>query len=80
MYYGNQIIWDLDNKKLVQLSNPDSAFAWNTEQYPKRHTHLVYTDKAQPKGQVGRIFVAEGGLAGAEYLLERGEIIPAKEA
>lgn len=67
MYWANQIIWDLDNKKPVQLSNPDSAFAWDGSQYPKNHTHLVWK-------KTGKTYVNEGGLTGAQYLLENGEI------
>lgn len=73
MYYGNQIIYDLDKKKLVELSNPDSVFAWDTSQYPKHHTHLIWTNTR-------KVYVSEGGLTGAEYLLERGEIEPAKSS
>lgn len=77
MYYGNQIIWDLDEKKLAQLDNPDSVWAWDASQFPKRHCHLVYTDKAQAN-KAGDIYVSEGGLNGAEYFLEKGEIKPSK--
>ena len=71
MYWANQIIWDLDNKKLVQFSNPDSSFAWDVKQYPKNHTELIWKSS-------GEIYVNEGGLAGAKSLLKRGEITPAK--
>lgn len=72
MYYGNQIIYDLDKKKPVQLSNPHTSFAWNTSQYPKRHTHLVYK-------KTGRIYVNEGGIGHCRTLLKRGELIPGRE-
>ena len=70
-YYSNQIIWDLDKKTLVQLDAP-GVFAWDPG--VKRHSHLVWI--AGP--QAGTTYVCEGGLTGAEYLMERGEIAPAK--
>ena len=72
MYYANQIIWDIDKKKLVELSNPGDVFAWDGSQYPKNHTHLVYTK------QPDKTYCCEGGMAGAEYLMERDEIRPAR--
>lgn len=72
MYYANQIIWDIDKKKLVELSNPGDVFAWDASQYPKNHTHLIYSKEP------GKIYCCEGGMAGAEYLMERGEILPAR--
>ena len=78
MHWANQILFDLDKKKLFQLSNPDSTFAWDTTQYPPRYTELIYT--ASAKGhKSGSYYCADGGLTGAAYLLERGEIEPAPE-
>jgi len=73
-YWSNQIIWDLDKNELFQIKG-EGTFAF-FEELPERHTHLVYTAKFQG-GKPGSIYVADGGLTGAAYLLERDEIRPA---
>lgn len=76
MHYGNQILYNLDTETLFQLNNPDSVWSWDFKQYPSRYTELVYTRKAQGGKKPGEIYCADGGLIGAEYLLQCGEITP----
>lgn len=37
MYYNGQIIWDCTKKVPVRIQD-----IWDTKQYPKKNTHLVY--------------------------------------
>ena len=76
MHYGNQILYNLDTKTLFQLHNEDSVWGWDFTQYPPNYTELVWTEKAQGGKKPGSIYVADGGLVGAEYLLQMGELMP----
>lgn len=68
-YWSNQIIWDIGRKRLVQLKGT-GVFYFGVK-LPKRHCHLKYVKD-------NRTYVNEGGMAGAKYLLEQGEIAPAR--